>query len=1592
MNNNLPTFASSFIGRTHELRDLRELAVKSRLLTVVGVGGIGKTRLVLQLATDTIAHYPDGAWFVSLKELFDPARIAETIGQSLGGLPQAESSDAAVFARLRQSRALLVLDNAEHLLDAVAALVRGLLENAPLLTIVVTSREALQLAGESIFKLDGIDEGTRLFIERAYPERLDEALSSASRRAITAICRKLQAIPLAIELAAARAGSIPAEELASHIEAFSSKHAVLEQMLQWSYRLLPENEQRYLDTLALFEGAFTWEAAGAVCAPDQHDAVATLASLVNKSLVVTQHGPTGVQYYLLEIVREFANERLRVAGNASSCTRRYVDYYFECMENAASQADAAESLATSWHNAQGALRYAINDRVDLERAPTIVPKLCRFWSATGRANEGLAWLQRASVCRALSPAETLTLLDASARMASVANRIIELEPLAGRLVRERELTKDDNPKSYGDALFLLGNAKWRLGKGEEAETLYGQALQHYEKVGDRRATAMLLGTLGITIAHRADSVDRLARAKALCQQSLRMFREDELRLEEAQALENLGTVHTSLGELPQALSVTQKALAMYRELGNPTSASTAHESIADVYLAMHRPLQALSELLAGRRVMTEVPRGPFCAYYAEAAFKAAVDLGAYNAAPQFYAFAEEWRRLIGTPRSSSEQPAIDARYVRLTQVLAAPILDELLRDGVALGLPEIDALVEQTLATFTRAAGPDEQLGPESTNARSARNLSGLVRSRLALRLDQATLHPVVFITAGAAWGKSTAIEQYLSDKDDPVIRLALDADDLTLPDFISRFREAIEAAVAPAAWLPLSPTQPLAPQLSQWLANHTGCVVIDNLHRGENEPGIAQLLFDVMSRMKGHIRWFVLSHLSEQAPIGTCTAYGLTGQAIDERDLAFTFDEAMEYAETLNAEATPEDIQAIMTLTEGWPLAISVALEALAPVVDKPAPQRAEHVKQITMARVAPFIRENIYSTLNDQDRRLLLMAGAMPGDLRADVIRQVNRLAEDRVPALASALSLRRVSDTAYRLPPLLRGFLVAELAKSPERNDIGQTLAEAYQRVSDPASAVRVLIAIRAYERVLAILEEHMHVWSNGEWPELLEAVVPELPVHLLSGNATALLAQATVLARHNRVDHALQVAEQAQAIPNSVNSVRLTCAYAALRLDHGRSLSSAPIEAAIAAATDPAMELRAKALLCCAHLSDGHPELAQSLLPLVLESIEALVPLEFTVDIPYWAAVAAYGLRDYATAKMLALRIISGHPRERWLVVAQANDLLAQIAAQTAAGFDELVTYNSAALNAAQSLGDLRHYRSYLERRCVFLFYHGATDLIELAMNQPDTLSTPLWNTYSTIYRFLTGVENATEQEGVEDAGASYTTVLQVARQLPADEILADDQLIATTCLMMVGTLANDITIKDTIAQALDAAQVALHDARLPTAIRHASLARLIAITCNMLYGELSPIAHLAPILDGPQDDPIVQAVAAVVRPAIHAAYRGKKDVPLRRPQRDAAQDPAQALTELRTRGYGTIATLLSALVRKSAIVVASGVVLTPKETEVLLVMAQGLPPGEIAETLHISLNTVLTHQKRIFQKFGVSDKLAAVNQARALGLV
>ncbi len=367
--NNLPQQVTSFIGREKELARIQEALTRSRLLTLTGAGGSGKSRLSLQAAADALETYPDGAWLVELAPLADPNLVPQTVAAVLGIKEQAgQTITQALTNGLKEKRLLLLLDNCEHLLSACAQVVAALIRACPNVTVLATSREALGIGGEQVYRVPSLSlpdpkasmaataeslsqfEAVRLFIDRAQAVRSEFTVTNANAPALAQLCFHLDGIPLAIELAAARTRAMAVEQINDKLDSrfrlltggdksALPRQQTLRALIDWSYDLLTDSEKTLLARLSVFAGGWTLEAAEAVCAGEpveDWEVLDLLTSLADKSLILSEEipGEQATRYRMLETIRQYAAECLSGSGEKAMVRERHIDFFVSLVEAA----------------------------------------------------------------------------------------------------------------------------------------------------------------------------------------------------------------------------------------------------------------------------------------------------------------------------------------------------------------------------------------------------------------------------------------------------------------------------------------------------------------------------------------------------------------------------------------------------------------------------------------------------------------------------------------------------------------------------------------------------------------------------------------------------------------------------------------------------------------------------------------------------------------------------------------------------------------------------------------------------------------------------------------------------------------------------------------------------------------------------------------------------------------------------------------------------------------------------------------------------------------------------------------------------------
>ncbi len=570
---NLPAARTSFVGREQEMVEIiRELAM-TRLLTLTGPGGSGKTRLALEVSNELVGAYPEGVWLVELAGLSEGTLVPQTLAAALGVQEQSDRSLTDTLVHfLREKKVLLVLDNCEHLIDATSRLTSTLLDSCPRLTVLATSREALDVAGEINWPVPALSvlgvqdrlavdeleryESARLFadraliMERALYGSSGFALQPDNARAVAEICSRLEGIPLAIELAAAWVGTLSVEQISDKLKdslrllksgsrTITLRQRTLQGAMDWSYDLLSEPEQILFRRLSVFAGGWTLEAAETVGAGEGVEGEAVLEllwGLVNKSLVVTEAKTEGTaRYRMLEPIRQYSREKLEESGEANEVQDRHAAFFLTLAEEAepelagAQQGLWVERLEAEHDNMREALSWVL-EAGDGERGLRFGAALWRFWLTRGYLSEGVRWLE-----------EVLTGGDPAASP-------LRVKTLEG-----------------------MGWLTQRQGDAERAEAAYDEMLQLSRELDHKGNVATALNSLGTLAVGHGDN----ERAKVLLEENLAVIRQMEEGNTDTiprryHALNLLGVLAINEGDYAQGAALWEEGLPLARQIGDPS--------------------------------------------------------------------------------------------------------------------------------------------------------------------------------------------------------------------------------------------------------------------------------------------------------------------------------------------------------------------------------------------------------------------------------------------------------------------------------------------------------------------------------------------------------------------------------------------------------------------------------------------------------------------------------------------------------------------------------------------------------------------------------------------------------------------------------------------------------------------------------------------------------------------------------------------------------------------------------------------------------------------------------------------------------------
>jgi predicted ATPase len=677
--NNLPQQLTSFVGREHELAEVARLLAEKRLLTLQGTGGIGKTRLMLQAAAAGMDAFPDGVWLVELAALNDPRLVPQAVASVLhvkedGGRPVIEALVKVVHDR----RLLVILDNCEHLVQACAELAVALLRAGAHVQILASSREPLHVGGEAIFPVPPLpvpDAGvalkrqalqqfaaTRLFLERALAVQPELPVSDEDAMAIAGICQRLDGIPLALELAAARVRGLSVAQIAARLsDCFRlltgggrtavPRQQTLRALIDWSYDLLTEAERTLFRRLAVFAGGFALEAAEAVGAGGDaaaSDVLSLLTNLVQKSLVAFDPG-TG-RYQMLETVRQYAQERLAHSGQADHARAGHVAFF-------AALADQARP------NLVGPRQTEWLARIDAERENLLA---------------ALTWCEGTEE----GAQAGLRLLDAikhywfNRGLLALGHRLA-VEALARPGAQAHNLARCC-------ALFDAGQFCCAMGRYAQAQPLLEESLTIAREIGDPARVAMTLQPLCETMA----GLGRFPAARAYAEEALVLARELPNRRELAAALNALAQLHRVEGRLEAAEPLYTQVIALARELGDRESVAIGLLNLAMVAIGRETADRARPMLLETLAFAEQSGSKPVAQSVFEVCAGLAAAQGHWEQAARFYGVAEAHADATGLHRDPADEAFLAPYMAQARRALGVDQYAQAEAAGRALSYPK----------------------------------------------------------------------------------------------------------------------------------------------------------------------------------------------------------------------------------------------------------------------------------------------------------------------------------------------------------------------------------------------------------------------------------------------------------------------------------------------------------------------------------------------------------------------------------------------------------------------------------------------------------------------------------------------------------------------------------------------------------------------------------------------------------------------------------------------------------------------------------------------------------------------------------------
>ena len=751
---NLPAQMTSFIGREREIKEVQQTLTTYRLVTLTGSGGVGKSRLSLQVGMQCLPQFSDGVWLVELAPVTDPSLVAQTI---LSNFPVREDTQRKVLDvlidHLREKSVLLILDNCEHLIEACAQVSSLLLQACHNLRVLASSREAFGITGEFAYRVPSLStpdlagvssleslaktDSIRLFLERAAIAKPGFTLTQENASSLVQICSRLDGIPLAIELAASRVKVLSPEQIAARLDdrfrlltggsrTALPRQQTLRAAIDWSYSLLTEQEKALFRKLAVFVSGWTLEAAEMVCGYEdstayyfaarkginitRFDILDLLTRLVDKSLITMEETAVGIRYRRLETIRQYSRERFFETDEVERVMDRHLAYFVEFAElvdeklKGSDQVEWQSRMAEEQDNLRAALEWGLNRNPD--DALRIAGAANLFWTASGFSAEGYRWTKKSleQVDKTpLPPGRTAEqrLIARAGALRGLTRLYLSLGDNANaKQAAEESVTlyrQSQDRRGLAFALVILAYPLEFLGERPKAEAALQESYAIAQEEGDVYVTCRALNRLARVISDLYQDLDL---SQSYVEESLRLARQAGLRSQEAQASEILGFIAMHAKDYDAARTYLKESMRIYDEISSMFNVILEKSNLAHLERKLGNHAEALKyycETIVGFR---DIGQTGAVAHQLECFGFIALAQDQPERALQLFAAANALRTKGGTPMTPDEQPYFDEQIRQIHGKLDSVQFDSIWSQGHALKMEQaIDLALEMSMET-----------------------------------------------------------------------------------------------------------------------------------------------------------------------------------------------------------------------------------------------------------------------------------------------------------------------------------------------------------------------------------------------------------------------------------------------------------------------------------------------------------------------------------------------------------------------------------------------------------------------------------------------------------------------------------------------------------------------------------------------------------------------------------------------------------------------------------------------------------------------------------------------------------------------------